>query len=123
MKHNMAENTHPENLADLALVVVRWMAAIMSAVMLTSIVWATTQSDVMTGLAYLVNDRWGVVTLLDVYSGALVVAVWIWRCEKHVGVWLAWVLAVLCLGHLISVIYLLIRSLRARKLEQVFAPC
>ena len=54
------------------------------------------------------------------YAGVVVVAAWMWACERRVASWLAWVVAMLCLGHLVSLVYLFVRAARARSLAQVF---
>jgi len=87
---------------------------------LAGIIWASSATSVLTGLRYLAADRWGIVTLLDVYAGVLVVAAWMWACERRAATWVLWVVAMLCLGHLVSLVYLLLRAARARSLAQVF---
>ena len=61
-------------------------------------------------------------SLVDVYAGALVVAIWMWACEHRLGNWCLWVVALLCLGHFVSLVYLLCRLLRRRTLPELFAP-
>jgi len=90
--------------------------------LLGSIVWAAWASNVFAGLTYLVGDRWGVVTLIDVYAGAMVVAIWMWGCERSRWVWLLWVLGLICLGHLVSVVYVLTRAVRCRTLFELLTP-
>jgi hypothetical protein len=98
------------------------ISAIVALALLLCIVWAASASGVLAGLRYLAGDRWGIVTLLDVYAGALVVAIWMWVCERRFGTWCLWLLALLCLGHLVSLVYLLLRISRSQTLLQVFTP-
>jgi hypothetical protein len=103
-----------------------WPAQVLSAlvalVLLLCILWAGSASNVVDGLRYLAGDRWGIVTLLDVYAGALVVALWMWVCQRSLWTWLLWVVALLCLGHFVSMIYLLVQASRNRTLRGVFTP-
>lgn len=82
------------------------------------IVWASIDSNLVNGLRYLVDDRWGIVTLLDVYAGVIAVATWIWMCERRMAAWLPWVAAMLCLGHVVSLVYILIRSAKVGDLSE-----
>jgi hypothetical protein len=89
-------------------VLVGVFAGVIALALLGGIVWASAASDVVAGLRYLAADRWGVVTLIDVYAGAFVVAVWMWVHERRLVRWVPWVVALMCLGHLVSLVYLLV---------------
>jgi hypothetical protein len=112
----------PAKRADYSARLVAAISAIVALAMLLCIVWAASVSSVLDGLRYLASDRWGIVTLLDVYAGALVVAIWMWVCERRLRTWCLWVVALLCLGHLVSLTYLLVRISRSWTLLQVFTP-
>ncbi len=115
-------NAAPRERAELSLRIVIGLSVVGGLALLLGIVWAASDSNVFMGLRYLADNRWGLVTLIDVYAGALVVAVWMWCCRRSVVTWLAWVLALVCLGHLASLLYLLVRASRSRTLVEVFAP-
>jgi hypothetical protein len=112
-------STHGNSVAQ-SVILVRWLSAGFALVLLAGIIWASSATSVLTGLEHLAADRWGIVTLLDIYAGVVVVAAWIWACERRVTSWLPWVVAMLCLGHLVSLVYLFVRAMRARTLAQVF---
>ncbi len=84
------------------------------------IVWASLESNVVDGFRWLLSTRWGVATLLDVYAGAFVVAVWMRVSTRSTAAWLAWVAALLCLGHAVSLAYLLTRLARGRSLAAAY---
>jgi hypothetical protein len=90
--------------------------------MLLSIIWASAASGILDGLRYLLADRWAIVTLLDVYAGAVVVGIWMWSCERRLTTWIPWFVGVLCLGHLVSLVYLIVRTVGGRNLSEVIAP-
>jgi hypothetical protein len=110
---------HGKSVAQ-SVILVRWLSAGFALVLLAGILWASSASSVLAGIRYLAGDRWAIVTLLDVYAGVLVVAAWMWACEPRVRTWLLWVVALLCLGHFVSLVYLFVRAVRARTLAQVF---
>ncbi|MCO6435730.1 MAG: DUF1475 family protein [Phycisphaerae bacterium] len=95
--------------------------AILALTLAGGIVWASMASTLSAGLSHLAADRWGVVTLVDVYAGAFVVAAWMWNVERRLSTWLPWCVALLCLGHLVSVAYLVVRALRAATLQDIFS--
>lgn len=115
-------NATPAKGAAFSVRLVQSLGIVFALALLGSIVWASSATNVLDGLRYLAADRWGLVTLLDVYAGAVVVAAWMWVCERRVATWLVWVVALLCLGHLVSLLYLLIRTAGSRTLLEAFAP-
>jgi hypothetical protein len=88
--------------------------------LLGAIIWAATRQPLRAGGAVLINEPWGIVTLIDVYAGALVVALWIWSHKRSVTAWLLWVVALICLGHLASLAYVLWRMRGRASLAQVW---
>ena len=111
----------PVNRTDYSVRLVTALSAVVALALLLCILWAASASSVLDGLRYLAGNRWGIVTLLDVYAGALVIAIWMWVCERSFGAWALWVLALLCLGHVVSLVYLLVRTSRSQALLEVFA--
>jgi hypothetical protein len=112
----------PGNRVDFSVRLVVVLSFTVALAMLLCILWAASVSSVFEGLRYLAGYRWGIVTLVDVYAGALVVAIWMWTCERGFVTWAVWVLVLLCLGHFVSLVYLLIRAARSKTLLEVFAP-
>lgn len=95
------------------------MSAIMVLTLITGIIWASLDSNPVDGLRFLAGNRWGIVTLLDVCAGVLAMAIWIWHCDQRMKTWLVWVVAMLILGHLVSLAYLVIRAARERDLTEL----
>ncbi len=88
--------------------------------LLGSIVWAALESGIDAGLRQLLGFRWGVATLIDVYAGGLVVAIWIRSQQPRLSVWLAWVAALALAGNAAALAYVLLRTRRARSLRDLF---
>lgn len=91
-------------------------------VLLGGIVWAAVDSSLSAGMSHLLADRWGVVTLVDVYTGGLVVAVWMKLWVRSWIAWGLWVIAIAGLGHFTSVTFLVWRALRAPDFVGVLVP-
>lgn len=111
---------HRDRKRELRVAVVFGLLAFLT--LLVGIVWAAMESGIDHGMQYLLAERWGVVTLIDIYVGAVIVALWMWVWERNRLVWLGWVLGLVFLGHLVTALYFLRRVALARNLAEVFAP-
>lgn len=49
---------------------------------------------------------WGKIAILDVYVGFFLFGIWIYFREQNVSRFLIWFITLLCIGNLISVIYI-----------------
>lgn len=97
-------------------------AALGIAALLTLIAFSSVQMPLMAGLRAIVDTRWGVTTMVDLYLGLAVVAGWIAHRERNMPRTLAWLVGLCLLGNLVTLVYLLIASLRARSVEDLFRP-
>jgi len=59
-------------------------------------------------LKSLVSLRWGVVSLVDLYTGFTLFSCWIWFRESSAGVAAAWTLAMMGLGFFAGSVYVLL---------------
>ena len=62
------------------------------------ILWALSAGDGAAQLATLTHLPWGVVSLVDLYTGFALFSGWIWYREKSAAVAAAWSLGMVCLG-------------------------
>lgn len=115
---NAAEASSPHAAQS---VVASTLALLLLLALIGLIAWASLELNVVDGSRWLLSTRWGVVTVLDVYAGAFVVAVWMRATTRSTAAWLAWVVALLCLGHAVSLAYLLTRLARGRSLARAFS--
>lgn len=90
--------------------------------LLVLITLSSAQMSLMAGLRATVDTLWGVTTLVDLYLGLIAVAGWIAFRERNVPRTLAWFIGLCLLGNLVTLVYLLIASLRARSIEDLFRP-
>jgi hypothetical protein len=61
---------------------------------------------------------WGKVTLVDLYVGLLLVAVWIIWLERTPSRWIPWVVGLVLLGNLTTAAYVLLRAARTSSVTE-----
>jgi hypothetical protein len=88
-------------------------AAIGSWVMVGFLIHSFLNGDLMSEGRVLLDMPWGVMSLVDLYTGLLLFSCWIWWREPHRSVALLWILALLLSGNLGSCLYMLIAILRS----------
>lgn len=111
---------HWEHLVMLRIVVV--ICGILLGLLAAAILIASGHSNVLVGLRYVIADPWGVTTLLDLGVGLLFVAVWLAVVEPKPWRAAAWIAALLILGNMVTLAYLLSRTCQARQLRDLFLP-
>lgn len=75
--------------------------------------WGGTQDPGFAGFAAIIESYWGWATLLDLYLGFAVIATWIVATSERRAVGLLWAAALLVLGNLVALAFLLQRGSRA----------
>lgn len=90
--------------------------------LLVLIVVSSFQMSLAEGLKATTDTWWGVTTMVDLYLGLFVVAGWIAYRERRVARSIAWLGALCLVGHLATLVYLLIATLRSRTIEELFRP-
>ena len=98
------------------------VCGILLGLLVAAILIASSHGNILAGLRHLIADPWGVVTLLDLGIGLLFVAVWLALVEPSPRRAVAWIVALLLLGNVITLVYLLSRTCRARQLRDLFLP-
>ena len=98
------------------------VCGILLGLLVAAILIASSHSNVLAGLRHVIADPWGVVTLLDLGVGLLFVTVWLALVEPSPRRAAAWIVALLLLGNVVTLAYLLSRTCRARQLRDLFLP-
>ncbi|QQS53619.1 MAG: DUF1475 family protein [Candidatus Competibacteraceae bacterium] len=98
------------------------VCGILLGLLVAAILIASGHGNVLAGLRHVIADPWGVVTLLDLGVGLLFVAVWLALMEPSPWRAAAWIVALLLLGNVVTLVYLLSRTCRARQLRDLFLP-
>lgn len=99
--------------------VVGVMAGLWALVMVALIVRSAMEMSLGAGLRATVDTWWGVTTMVDLYAGLAVVAVWIVYRERSAGRAAPWVLGLLLLGNLTTVIYLAWAAMRSKTIDEL----
>ena len=97
---------------------VRIVSAIGAVVLGGAIIVALTTGDLGAEGPAILDLPWGWVSVLDVYTGAAIVAAWIWwRDGVVMGV--VWLVLLIVLGHLATALYVAWRSWTSSSVEAV----
>lgn len=82
--------------------------------------WAGTEKSLFDGFAVVLDERWGVVTLIDLYAGFLLLAGWIAVVERNPLIAGAWIAGLFLLGNLIGLAYVAKRAFFARSFREIY---
>lgn len=94
------------------IVALRILFATIFVVMVASTIVTSLEQSIFTGGPELLQNPWGVMTLLDAYFGFLTFYVWVaWR-EASWASRLAWFIAIMLLGNIAMSAYMLIALFR-----------
>lgn len=77
-------------------------------VMTAALAWGFTVGHFWTEGAVLVSLPWGVITLIDFYTGATLFCCWVAYREQSAWKTIAWTMAVFLLGNLMTSLYVLL---------------
>jgi hypothetical protein len=72
------------------------------------IVWAASLQPLGESITYIVANPWGVVTLADLYLGFVLFVLFVFKTSTNHVKAIAWSIALLVLGNVIAVIYLIL---------------
>ena len=98
------------------------VCGILLGLLVATILIAGSHSGVLASLHAIAANPWGVVVLLDLGIGLLFIAVWLALVEPSPLRAVAWIVALLLLGNVVTLVYLLSRTYRVRRLRDLFLP-
>ncbi len=84
------------------------------------ILWAAITGDILVEGRLLIGMPWGVVSLVDLYSGFLLIIVWIWFRERAIWMACVWSLAMLVLGNFAFCSYVFIALATCNQSYMIF---
>jgi hypothetical protein len=73
------------------------------------IVWASMNANFGESFSAIATDPWGIVSLVDLYLGFLIFAVFVFLVDGARPASFTWVIALLFLGNVLAVIWLVLR--------------
>jgi hypothetical protein len=76
--------------------------------MSTALAWGFTTGDFWREGAILTSLPWGIISIVDVYTGGALIAGWIASRERSVPRTVLWVLLIIVLGHWATSLYVLL---------------
>lgn len=101
---------------------VRIVSALGVAAMTIALVFGFTSGDFTAEGGEIIDLIWGRITLIDLYTGVALFAVFVtWR-ERSFGIALAWLITFIVLGNLATALYVLLASLRVNSVEELLTP-
>lgn len=100
--------------------VLRASAAALLATLIAGSCWAQGQEGLWQALIAVARQPWGAVTLMDLSSGVLVIAVWIAMREPKRGLLPLWWLGLLLLGNMATLAFVLRCTIGAANVHEVF---
>lgn len=86
------------------------------------IVWASFEKHVLAIFKVMLGERWGIVTLIDLYAGFVIAGTWICVVERRLYRAGPWLIAIFFLGNLATAGYVVFRAMRARSIRDIFIP-
>lgn len=95
---------------------------LIGSILLGVIVIASFEKNVVIGFEYLLGEWWGIATLVDLYAGFLLAGCWILWMEEKKAFAAIWVLALMVLGNLVVLVYLIGLARRGGGLSRLFTP-
>lgn len=99
---------------------IAFASAAILALLVGSFFWAGRQQGLGEGFAAVMEQPWGVVTVLDLYTGLLFVAAWIHALERDWRKTLGWSVALATLGNVATLAYLIWRARQADSWGELF---
>ncbi|MFN9993613.1 MAG: hypothetical protein ACK54H_09715 [Phycisphaerales bacterium] len=90
--------------------------------MIVLIIDAAAEKSIATIFESLWREKWGVVTLVDLYAGFAIVGIWMGCCERSAKRWIPWIIALLLLGNVATLAYIAWRSRKAQTWRDIIMP-
>ena len=78
------------------------------------LIFGFTQGDFFTDGGTLLQNPWGVVSLVDLYVGFTLFSLWIAVREKNILLMILWILAMMILGFFAGALYVFINLVRSK---------
>lgn len=92
----------------------------LTGVMISALVYGFTVGDFLKDGEELMENPWGIVSLLDVYVGFLFFIGWVWYRECCPGAKLLWTVAILLGGNAVSGLYAVVALLKSEGNPNIF---
>lgn len=108
-----------ETVKNPGLIGVRVISITLLVVLISASVWAQGREPLWQGLQAIMQQPWGVATMLDLYVGLLIIGTWIALTEPRRSLIPLWWLFLLLFGNMVTLAYVLRRSFMASDLRSM----
>jgi len=90
--------------------------SILAAAFSACIYWAINQKPLSESGALLISDPWGIVTLVDLYIGFIIFALFMFFTTTKKSSLIIWIPALMVLGNLVALIYIIFNYTKLTKI-------
>jgi len=87
--------------------------------MLAALVYGFTVGDFFEDGSVIVNNPWGIVSLVDLYVGFTLFSIWVYVRETNKVVAIVWIVSIMILGFFSGALYVFIKSLTSNSIKQL----
>lgn len=101
------------------MILVRGLSLVGFLAMLWALVYGFTTGDFFVDGSVIVNNPWGVVSLVDLYVGFTLFSIWVYVRESNKLVAVSWIVSIMIFGFFTGALYVFVKSLRARTTEEL----
>lgn len=92
----------------------KWIAAVGIIAMTAALVYGFTAGDFATDGGELLKNPWGIVSMVDLYTGFVLFSGWVLFREKSLLVAFLWVILIMVLGFFTASIYALLAAITSK---------
>ncbi|MEM8797394.1 MAG: hypothetical protein AAGE61_17675 [Pseudomonadota bacterium] len=95
--------------------IIRLLIGLGGIALLVLIVLAALEAPIGESFSRITEDLWGWVTLVDLYLGFVLIAIFMAYCEQRIGMAVFWILPMFFLGNIWSALWFVVRFSAIRK--------
>lgn len=87
--------------------------------MSVALVYGFTVGDFFLDGGVIVNNPWGVVSLVDLYVGFSLFSLWVFVREPNKVLAIAWIVSIMVLGFFSGALYVFLQSMRSSTIQEL----
>jgi hypothetical protein len=87
--------------------------------MLGALVYGFTIGDFFVDGGVIVNNPWGIVSLVDLYVGFTLFSIWVYVREENKLFAALWIVSIMVLGFFSGALYVFLKSLRSTSMKEL----
>jgi hypothetical protein len=87
--------------------------------MLAALVYGFTVGDFFEDGSVIVNNPWGVVSLVDLYVGFTLFSIWVYVRETNKMIAIGWIVSIMVLGFFSGALYVFLKSISSTSIKEL----